>query len=126
MFSNFFQRRKILKSTNTLDLVPVKLVNHEFTDNGKIKLIVPRFKNELLSNIFTGRHKGKHFKISLDETGSKTWLSIDNEKNIGEIAKELQNDRTGNKPFEESLASFFVKLYNEGFITFRQLLISKG
>ncbi len=125
MILNFFKRRKILKQTNTLDLIPIKIVEHEIADNGKTKLIVPRFKNKILSNTFTGSRISSNFKISLDDKGSKTWELIDNKKNISDIAKILNVDNN-NENSEDQLSLFFIKLYNEGFITFRQLLDTKS
>ena len=125
MIADFFRRRKILKSTNSLELIPIKILDHEITQQGRIKLLVPRFKNKILSNIFTGNRKSEYFKISLDEKGSKSWLLIDNVKCISDIAKELLTDGQSIDDLENSLITFFVKLYNEGFITFKQLLPPK-
>lgn len=125
MFSIFLKEKKKLKSVNSLDLIPVSLVKYEMVENGKIKLIVPRFKNKILLNIFTGKRISAYFKVSLDETGSKIWLLIDGEKSVDEISKKLDLSGNEKENRDEQLTAFITKLYREGFITFHQLLQSK-
>ncbi len=119
---NFFERRKILKNTNSFDLTPVKLVEHEVEENGFVALLMPKVYNKLMKKILEPKLKSKFIKIKLDEIGSAVWLSIDNKKNISAIAKELIdkfNDKI--QPVEERLPKFFSQLYQQKFITFKEL-----
>jgi hypothetical protein len=125
MAIGFLKRRKILKSVNSLDLIPIRLVEHEMDEQGKVKLLIPRFKNEILRQIFTGKRISSEFKISLDETGSQLWMLIDNEKTIEKIAHELK-DKMGANPsqpdtFVERSVQFMTRLFEEDLITFKQL-----
>jgi hypothetical protein len=123
--AGFFKRRKILKSVNALDLIPIQLVNHEITAEGLIKLIIPRFSNKLLLHLFTGNRLTPEFKISLDETGSKVWQLIDGIKTAGEIAANLvkifENKDLKLDSAEERVVAFISRLYQEDYITFRQI-----
>lgn len=119
---NFFERRKILKNTNSFDLTPIKLVDHEVEENGFVSLLMPKVYNKLMKIILEPKLKSKFIKIKLDEIGSSVWLSIDNKKNISVIAKELVdkfNDKI--QPVEERLPKFFSQLYEQKFITFKEL-----
>ena len=123
MGTGFFKKRKILKSANLLDLIPVRLVQHEAHENGKIKLLVPRFKQKWLQGVFTGKRKSAEFRISLDEIGSSVWLSIDSNKSVSNIIENLnKNIEEKENSIEGRISAFLTRLYQEDLITFKQLL----
>lgn len=118
---NFFQRRKILKSTNAYDLIPVSRIKHKIEEDGNVTVLVPKFSNEKISNFMLGR-RGKFISIHLDETGSFVWLQIDGIKTIRNISENLQ-EHFG-ETLEQSgvrVNKFMTRLYDERYITFRQL-----
>jgi len=122
---NFFKRRKILKKTNFLDLRPVRTLSHQLHDNGKITLLMPRFKNKINAALFQPPSKERHIFINLDLFGSRTWLYIDGEKNVAEISKQLgeQFPETMNSQEEtdERVTKFLSLLYQQRYITFREI-----
>jgi hypothetical protein len=126
MFHVFRRSHKILKSVNALELIPVASVKHEVTDAKTVNLLIPRFSNKFLLKIFTGSRVGDSFKIILDETGSFVWLNIDGKKEVGGITKEVfEHYKTKNiliENAEERISQFITQLYQEGCITFKQLL----
>ena len=109
-----------------MDLIPVRLVQYEIAENERIKLIVPRFKNRVLINIFTGKRISKNFRITLDAIGSKIWIAIDGIESVEEISKKFNYSGEKKDDFDQQLTAFITKLYREGFITFNQLLVSKS
>ncbi len=119
---NFFERRKILKQSNAFDLTPIRRLNHELDDNSIVTLLLPRFKNKYALMFISDRVKNNPIKIKLDEIGSAVWLAIDNQKKIGVIAKELL-EKFGERitPIEERLPKFFTQLYDQRYITFKEL-----
>lgn len=122
---NFFQRRKILKDANFLELVPIRLHDHEMMKNGKVCLKVPKFRKKWMRDFFIAGTRKKHFDIYLDELGTATWLKIDGEKNVDQICDNLIAE-LGNKiqPFEEveqRVTKFLGQLYEQRYITFREL-----
>jgi hypothetical protein len=121
---NYFQRRKLLKQINSLELVPVAIVPFEESE-GTVKLIVPKFSNQILTRMFVSNKRQKTFNVKLDTSGSVVWTAIDGEKNIGYISKELKgvfvNKGEPCSDCETRVVSFISKLYDEGFVTFRQL-----
>lgn len=122
----FWKRRKILKSVNALELIPVAVVKYEVTVDRKVSLVIPRFNNKFLRRIFTGARVNESYMMSLDKNGSLVWLSINGEKTIGAISKEISEYyKTTDKSFEnaeERISEFLTRLYQEGCISFKQLL----
>ncbi|MFP3861213.1 MAG: PqqD family protein [Bacteroidales bacterium] len=122
---NFFQRRKILKNANFLELHPVRVHEHEEMGDGKIYLKVPKFSKKWLRDFAIPANKKKYYTIYLDEIGTATWLEIDGEKNVKQICDKLVK-KMGEKvePYnevEERVAKFLAQLYEQRYITFREL-----
>ena len=123
MGMGFLKKRKILKSANLLDLVPVRLVQHETSNDGKIKLLVPRFKHKWLQSVFTGKRKSAEFRISLDEMGRLVWLAIDSGKSVADIIENInKNIEEKENSIDGRISAFLTRLYQEDLITFKQLL----
>jgi hypothetical protein len=125
MSVNFLKRRNILKSANALDLIPIILIKYELAENNLVKLIVPRFQNKLLKKIFHSNKLKPEFKVTLDEIGSIVWLTIDGQKNIETIIEKMiehfQNKGSEVNSPENRVIAFLTMLYQEDYITFRQL-----
>jgi hypothetical protein len=123
---NFFQRRKILKNANVMDLHPIRNHEHEFKEDGNIYLIVPKFRKKWMRDFFIAGTKKKNFTIYLDELGTSTWLEIDGKKSVQELCDKMQ------KKFPEKLSpedeainritKFLFQLYEQRYITFQELL----
>ena len=121
---DFFQRRKILKSTNALDLIPIRKCEHQLGEDGKVTILVPKFKNPKVSKFMLGR-KSPFIYMHLDDIGSFTWLQIDGVKSISDISAALKEH------FGESMAQaeqrvnkFMSRLYQERYVTFKQLTLT--
>jgi hypothetical protein len=122
---NFFQRRKILKNSNFLDLHPVRVHEHGEMESGKIYVKVPKFRKKWLRNFVIAPNKKKHYTIYLDELGTATWLEIDGEKDVKQICDRLI-DKLGEmiKPYDEveqRVTKFLTQLYEQRYITFREI-----
>lgn len=122
---NFFQRRKILRNAKQMELRPVRLRDHQFTKDGNICLIVPKFQKRWMRDFFISGRRKKHITIYLDELGTATWLEIDGEKNIQQISDRLK-EKMGEKiqpldEVEDRVTKFLSQLYEQRYITFREL-----
>ncbi len=42
---NYFERRRVLKSINAMDLIPVRTMAHE-ENEGRVTVLVPKFRSE--------------------------------------------------------------------------------
>ena len=61
---NFFTRRKILKSTNPKDLIPVRVYGHDEFE-GKVIILVPKFESRWIHVLFPNTEK-LFFRIKLE------------------------------------------------------------
>ena len=118
---NIFQRRKILKKENALDLIPIRRHKHEMNEDEKVKLVVPKFDKEWMQKFFIAPAGKKTVNIQLDEMGSTVWLRIDGEKTVAKIAEELVNNYPDIDEAQDRVLSFISMLYEQRYITFRQL-----
>jgi hypothetical protein len=122
---NYFQRRKILKKSNFLDLRPVRVLGHELRDDGGITLLMPRFKNRVNAALFQPNSKGHFIFIKLDRFGGHTWLLIDGQATVAQICSKLKEQFPEElQPVEETevrVTNFLSLLYQERYITFREI-----
>ncbi len=118
---NFFERRKILKSTSLLDLTPFRKIDHKLEEDGMATLLYPKFKNKKVSKYMLG-NKTPYIHMKLDEIGTASWLLIDGKKKVSQIANEL-SEKLGDKihPVHDRLGKFLSQLYNNKYISFKEL-----
>jgi hypothetical protein len=121
---NYFQRRKILKSTSAHDLIPIRVHGHT-TVEGKVVILVPKFKSKWIHKLFP-RTQQLFYRIKLDELGSITWLTISGDITVAGITSSVQQ-QLGEKAqsFEEAesrVSKFMSLLYDWRYVTFRQIL----
>jgi Coenzyme PQQ synthesis protein D (PqqD). len=115
-------RKKVSK--NYLSFIPTRKIQEFSESDGKISLLVPKFKNERFGKWFIPKHKSIHFKIHLDELGSQVWWLIDGNRSVEEICN-LLNDflNTHHKPadqLEERVTRFLTDLHRNGFVSFSE------
>ncbi|HSP46726.1 MAG TPA: PqqD family protein [Clostridiaceae bacterium] len=111
--------KKIKKTDNYLELVPVKSDRYTWTENkdGIVRIIVPRDK--ALDRIVRAFFKTpSNMNIDLDSYGSAVWKEIDGKRNVGEIG-DLMKKEFGEsiEPLYERLSTFINQLRNNKFIT---------
>jgi len=119
---SFFERRKILKNINYLEIIPYRIHSEEVDEKGLVTVLIPKFKRKLANNILTNLGKQHVIRIKLDEFGSETWLQLNGNQNVAAIAKKLII-KFGEKiqPVEERLTRFLTNLYLQGFISFNEI-----
>ncbi|MEI6898605.1 MAG: PqqD family protein [Bacteroidota bacterium] len=122
---NFFQRRKILKAVNYLDLVPVRMLEYKIMED-KVDLLLPRFQNNFWRNAYRNSKKGEHIYIHLDKKGSIIWQSIDGMIDVKGICNKMAREHEELfKPLDETetrVTQFLSLLYRERYISFTQIL----
>ena len=123
---SFFKRRKILRQANSLDLHPVRLMKSEKRDADNISILLPRFKNRWSKKLLQPNWKGEAIRIKLDTFGSAVWEKIDSQLTAGEICMTLKAqfpEKLGpSEETEERVSKFLSLLYQQRFITFREIL----
>jgi hypothetical protein len=122
MALSFKERKKILKSINTLDLTPIKLYSQETNEDGLVTVIIPKFKNKIVVKLVSPKLKSDHFKVKLDKFGSAVWTKINGKLKVEKIIKEIKikfGDELQQE--EERITKFIFQLYSQGFISFKEL-----
>jgi len=122
---NFFQRRKVLKKANYLDLTPMRLMEYESRSDGKVDILMPRFKHPVWKKTLQPHWKQEIIRIHLDELGSAIWLTMDGIIPVSEITRIVQEaDPERLSPQEETerrVTDLLSMLYQQRYITFREI-----
>jgi len=124
MTLNFLQRRRILKATNSLDLIPKRIASYETNEEGLVTLLIPKFKNEKFANWFIPKSRSLVYKVNLDEIGSALWLESDGSKTVNDIL-EILGEKFKERIYPEAekrIGKFMSSLYENRYITFKQLI----
>jgi hypothetical protein len=125
---NLFQRRKILKKANYLDLTPVRIFDHEIREDGKVDILLPRFKNEIARRMLKPHKKSNIIPIKLDEVGSAIWLMIDGKLRVLEISEKMKtlypDKLQPPAETEKRITQFLSLLYQQKYISFREIMES--
>jgi len=120
---NFFERRKILKKANLLEMTPFRILEHEM-NHEMVNVLLPRFNSKFWGPILQPllAENKKYIKINLDEFGSATWLKMNGSVKVYEISSFLK-EKFGEKiePVDERLGKFLSMLYEQRFISFTEL-----
>lgn len=120
---SFRERRQILKGKNALELIPVRLHEHETDSNSQVTILIPKFKKKFIVKYFVPMMKSPNIKLKLDEFGSFVWLNIDGKSSVGTIAKKMV-ERFGDRipEVDDRISKYMTQLYEQRFITFTELL----
>jgi len=117
--------KKKKKDVNYLDLIPEMNFQWEKNPEGRVVLLIPRFKNPLLKKLGSKMGKSEFLRVTLDEIGTGVWQLIDGNRTVGEIGKVLeaqQQEKGNSEPFPqlyERLTKYFTSLYHHRFIGFK-------
>ena len=126
---NFFERRKILKKANYLDLTPLRQMEFETREDGKVDILLPRFRHPILKRTLQPHWKQEFIRIHLDEMGSVIWLQVDGVINVNELCRHIQaaHPEKLNPPeeTEKRVTQFLSLLYQQRYITFREITKEK-
>lgn len=123
MALNFFQRRKILKQSSTLELTPYRIYEYETLEDGCVNVLIQKFKNPNLQFFLLPRNKSKHIKIKLDAFGSATFQLLDGNRNVQLVCNELiLQFGESIQPVEDRVSKFIFLLYNNKLISFKEFL----
>ena len=122
---NFFQRSKILKKANYLDLTPLRQMEFKTKDDSRVDIIMPRFKHHIWKRALQPHWKKEVIPIHLDEIGSAIWLRMDGINNVSELCKSLQATYPEKlhppEETEKRVAQFLSLLYQQRYITFKEI-----
>jgi len=104
---------------NYLDNIPVRNIDWEKDEQGKVYLVKEKTRNKLLKKIIELVDRRQFFYIHLDELGTASWLLCDGRRSIIEISRQMQAEKGGTFIQSETrVAQFFAMLKKNKFITF--------
>ncbi|MCF8303335.1 MAG: PqqD family protein [Bacteroidales bacterium] len=122
MGKNIFQRRRMLKKANTLELTPVKNHDHQVEEDGRLALIVPKFEKKWMRRFFIAPARKDYFKIYLDDLGASTWLLIDGKKTVKQICEAMQEQKEEEIPeLEDRVSKFIHMLYEQRYVLIKEM-----
>jgi hypothetical protein len=120
---NFFKRRQILKATNFLDLIPMRIQGHRMGDDGLVNIIIPKFGNQRFARWFIPLRKPTQITIKLEKFGSSSWLLMDGKRSMQEICDILLQEYGDEiQPVTERMSKYVSLLYHQDHVTFAQLI----
>ena len=122
MTLSFRERKKILQSTNTFDLTPIKLFKEEVDKENLVTVIVPKFKNTFAKKYIVPKLKSADFRINFEKFGSAVWMNIDGNKKVQEII-QIVSEKFGDEvqPAVERVSKFIFQLYEQKLISFNEI-----
>jgi len=107
--------RKFSEGTNLFDLIPGRQAESVEKEGGRVSLLVPRFRNKLLSRIAMRLGRSEYVQVHLDEEGSRVWNLIDGSRTVKEIGQELHASENEEERYRR-LAEFITILKKNLFI----------
>jgi hypothetical protein len=79
-----------VKEVNLWELTPLRNAKWETTAEGKVVVLVPKFKNPFLTKWILPYLAKPFFRIKLDDIGSSIWQQCDGATSISTIAESLK------------------------------------
>jgi hypothetical protein len=105
---------------NLLELVPVKNIEWEETEEGLVCLLKPKFQLPILKKHILHRLKHPYYKINLDKIGSQFWENSDGIRTVEEIAARMKTALGDEvEPLYERITLFLQSLEKNKFIHFK-------
>lgn len=119
----YFQKRRILKHSNYLNLTPVRKYQHEINSDGNVVILMPRFTGAFSRRFLQPRLKNPFIKIELDSIGSGVWLLADGKSNVKSICHTAKNQFGDTiHPVHDRVTKFYSQLYLQKLISFIEIL----
>lgn len=116
----FRPRPHSMQGVNYLDLVPRRVVDSEPAADGKLRLLMPRYRDPLGRRLLQPLLRGdrRYIRVPLEGRGSWIWSQVDGETTVGQIAvafREAFPDET--EQVEERVCKYVVALVGNGFLS---------
>lgn len=108
-----------MEELSLMDVKPHRIRDWENRSDGRVTILVPRYKNNRIGRWLAARIKPSTYRVHLDEFGSRVWSLIDGKTPGGQIAHRLR-EKFGERvePVETRLTVFLQKLLKNKFISF--------
>lgn len=115
-------KKKLTTDINLLDLTPLPNYECEKHDDGLTEILVPRFTDPFFGKWLQPKLKYKYIHAKLDAFGTSAWELINGKNTVQEISEKLVEEHgEAIQPVYERLTKFLTQLYQNGFISFKEL-----
>jgi hypothetical protein len=105
-------------------------MEYEVKEDGRVDILMPRFKHPVLKKALQPRWKQEYIPIHLDEVGSAIWLQIEGNVRVGELCSRLQEIHPDKlqpaAETEKRVTQFLSVLYQQRYITFEEIMKKEG
>jgi hypothetical protein len=113
--------KKIRLEENFLDVVPVRKVEWDRDEQGKVYLKKEKTRNKLMKQILDLFNRSHFINIHLDHLGTSAWLLSDGKRNVRRICEMMRAEFGEDlRQLEERLGFFFTLLEKNNFIDLTQ------
>jgi hypothetical protein len=104
---------KKISPRNLYELKPVRLQEWEEDAEGRVTILVPKFRKGWLARVLQPRLAKPHVRVQLDAYGSFFWICCDGETPVQKIGEKMMQ-RFGNdaEPVFDRLNRFLHQLEN--------------
>lgn len=110
--------KKEKQFVNLWDLTPKRNAEWETTDEGKVIVLVPKFKNPFLVKWLLPYLSKPYFRIKLDDVGSAIWQQLDGGTPISNVAESLKTKfGVSVEPVESRINHFLSQLERGDLVT---------
>ncbi|MEW5799100.1 MAG: PqqD family protein [Bacteroidota bacterium] len=110
--------KKEKQLANLLDLKPKRNAEWETTDEGKVVVLVPKFRNPFLVKWVLPYLSKPYFRIKLDDIGSAIWQQLDGGTPISHVAENLKTKfGAAVEPVESRINHFLNQLERGDLVT---------
>jgi hypothetical protein len=106
-------------------MIPVRNVSRFTYEGERITLHVPKFKSPWMLRWMVPGRRSTHFRVHLDETGSRIWDLIDGTRDTREICRIMSEHpaEVVKENLDVRITEFLRQLYKNRFIKFENLKI---
>jgi len=95
---------------------PARARKWETTEDGLVRILVPRFNGRILGRFLMPRLRDPFFRVRLDEVGSFIWELCDGARNWEEIASLLEERFPDMEDARDRLGLFLNHLLAQGHV----------
>lgn len=115
----FKKKKNEFAGMNLLELIPVRSFEFVVQDDGKVTLLIPKFRGKILSKYLQPYIKRKFYKVKLDTLGSFVWNHCDGKSSVNDIAAKMRKQFGDEaEPADDRVAKFIQHLYRGDCVKF--------
>ena len=119
-----WQRDKSLDGVDLMQVVPQTLVNHVTSGNGRVTLLVPRFRTGWAAHLMQPRlpEDRRYVRVVLEERGSVLWPLINGRRRVAEMIGVFQESFPNDTDeAAKRIGQWIYAMYNNAFVEFLEV-----